>query len=268
MSFDRSRAQLRCEEFLDCKSDLEKWNACDFNNYVLTKLDANKLKNDLLEDAVDLYFKGLLSLVESLNSINQALFSWATIKAYYSVYYFLRCSLATKGYSLIRKKRLYLLKAFEGQKPICKSNNKNYNSDHKATINFFQDLFINSDILLSNKINEKSSYLWLMEKREQINYRERRFNEPNCSDFWEYISQSVQNKTFSSLITKYIDDKFIYCFQEEHAPIAIPIKRAILTFRDLKMEKQNEILSDAQLLVLKQILTFNSLQTELLEQLT
>jgi len=37
-----------------------------------------------------------------------------------------------------------------------------------------------------------------------------------------------------SLITLYIDDPdYLYCFQPEHACLALPLKRAILTKRDL-----------------------------------
>lgn len=232
MNFNRSRAQLRCEQFLGCKDDPEKWRQIDFDNFELTKTHANYLKSDLLLDAVDLYFKGLLSLFEAIFSINRSFFSWATIKAYYSVYYFLKCTLAVKGYGLIRKKGLYLIKASDGEKPIRKNNPK-YNSDHMGTINYFQDVYGQSDILLSNKIDEETAYVWLMQRREQVNYRERIFHEPLCTLFWEHIFETVQKNKLVELLEKYVDDKFIYCFQEEHASLAIPIKRAILTKDDL-----------------------------------
>ena len=266
MSFERNRAQLRCEEFLNCKSDLLKWNACEFDKYVLTKSEAEKLKIDLHEDAIDYYFKGLLSLFESINSINLSLFSWATVKGYYAVYYFLRSSFASKGYGLIRKRGLFLIKALEGEKPLRKGNKK-YNSDHEGTINFYQDIFSNSDILLSNNINDKTSYLWLMGKRDQINYRERQFNEPNCSNFWEHIKLQVQKKSLSSLINNYIKDEFIYCFQEEHAVLAIPIKRALLTYKDLKTENFASLVAIEKLSVLEHVLAVSSLQTDLLKHL-
>jgi hypothetical protein len=263
-NFERHRAQLRCEELLDCSQDLLKWNNCDFENYILTKPDASKLATDLLDDSIDLYFKGLLSLTEALSSINQRLFSWSTIKLYYSVYYFLRSSLASKGYGLIRRKSLFLIKAFEGEKPQKKSNRK-YNTDHEGTINYFQDTFSDSDILLSNNIDEKSSYLWIMEKRDQINYRERKFNEPDCSDFWDYINQQVEKNLLSDLIEKYINDNYIYCFQENHAALAIPIKRAILTHVDLNNKFENRIIENDKLMVLKNIIDSSSINTNILE---
>ncbi|MBK6642418.1 MAG: hypothetical protein IPG39_14930 [Bacteroidetes bacterium] len=75
-----------------------------------------------------------------------------------------------------------------------------------------------------------------MSKREQVNYRERRFNEPYQSAFWDLIAQQINNGNLEMLINDYIQDQFILCFQEEHAVLAIPIKRALLTKQRLDDE--------------------------------
>jgi len=231
MNFKRGRAQLCCEEYLNCTGRLDDWYCSDFKNFTLSKSHANQLSQELLDDSVDLYFKGLLSLSEAINSISRLYYSWATIKLYYSVYYFIKATLASKGIALIRQKSLYYLFAREGEKPV-KKGSKKYNTDHSGTILHYQDLFTN-DILLSNKIENETVYEWLMKRREQVQYRERNFQEPSHPSFWNHIISEINQNSLVSLLSEYINDKYILCFQEEHACIAVPIKRAILSQIDL-----------------------------------
>lgn len=253
IGFNRNRAQLRCETILNC-STLEQWKIADFRSLRLDKSQAHLLSNDLREDAKDLYFKGLLSLFEAVKSIDSKLYSWATVKLYYSLYYFLRCNMAANGVALIRQKSFYYLKSMDGETPITKGN-KRYNSDHSGTINFYIDLF-GSDILLSQTIDNTNSYDWFMNKREQINYRERQFNEPSYSSFWQSIAEQVDKGNLEKIIIDYIQDKFILCFQEEHATLAIPIKRALLTKVKLDSENIDISLSYEQKLFLLNLLPF------------
>jgi hypothetical protein len=140
----------------------------------------------------------------------------------------LRSALALGNTAIIRNKSLFCLKSVSGEKPVTRGNKK-YNSDHSGTINYFIDLYSNTDILLSQVIDYTDVYNWLMGKREQINYRERVFNEPGYSLFLEYIATQRESGKFEKLLKAYISDKFILCFQEENAILAVPIKRAILT---------------------------------------
>lgn len=259
MSFKRSRVQLICESLINCP-DIQSWyqNRENFENYILTKNDKDRLLNDLNEDAKDFYFKGLLSLCESINSVYRNLYSWATVKIYYSVYYFLRSSLALKGYAVVRNKSLYLLKAEIGERPL-KKRGKSYNSTHYGTIQYFKDLFEASDKLQSNLINGQNAYIWLMDRREQINYHEISFHDPSCSDFWEEISEYVNNGTIQNLLIKYFNDvNYIYCFQEDHACLALPIKRAIMTKEDFDDNKININLSIEKIELIKELLKIDA----------
>ncbi|MCH7827643.1 MAG: HEPN domain-containing protein [Bacteroidetes bacterium] len=232
MSFLRGRAQLRCEEYLNCTGRLDNWKSSDFKNFKLSKIHATQLSQDLLEDSIDLYFKGLLSLSEAINSISRFYYSWATVKLYYSVFYFIKATLASKGIALIRQKSLFYLFAREGKKPI-KKNNKKYTSDHSGTINYYQDIFKN-DFLLTNRIGDETVYEWLMKRREQVQYRERVFHEPNTPSFWNHIVKKINEISLNNIIQEYIDDNYILSFQEEHACLAVPIKRALLSQKDLE----------------------------------
>jgi hypothetical protein len=251
ISFKRNRAQLRCESILNC-SHLEQWHISDFRNLRLNASQASLLSSDLLEDSKDLYYKGILSFFEAIKSISEGSFSWATVKVYYSVYYFLRCTLAANGVAIIRQKSLFYLKAIEGEQPVTKGNKK-YNSDHSGTINYYIDLFT-SDILLSQTIDSVNSFEWIMSRREQINYRERSFNEPEHSDFWDYIASQIKNGKLDKLIKDYHNDQFVLCFQEENAMLALPFKSALLTRDRLFNEGIDISLSISQINFLKTLL--------------
>ena len=243
MNFERYRAQLLCESIYGCRTP-EQWHQADFKNLQLNRSQAANLSLELREDAKDFYFKGLLSLFEAVKSINENLFSWATVKFYYSAYYFLRSTMAASDTALIRKKSLFYLRAIEGEKPLSKSH-KRYNTDHSGTINFFIDFF-GSDKLLSQNIDGTNVYDWMMSKREQVNYKERYFNEPNCPIFWSSIAEQLRKGNLELILNKYIEDRFILCFQEEHAILAIPLKRAMLTKQILDAENIDINLSKEQ----------------------
>jgi len=253
INFDRHRAQLRCETIMGCT--IETWANANFKSLVLTAANASLLESDLKEDAADLYFKGILSLFESFRSINERLYSWATVKIYYSIFYLLKSHLAASGIALIRQKSLYCLKATAGETPSAAAGRK-YNTDHSGTIYYFSNL-ISSDILLSQKIELMSSYEWLMNKREQINYRERIFNEPSHPLIWETIVLQSQVTSLKDIVLQYIKDHFILSFQEEHAILAIPIKRALLTKAKLDSERIKINFSNEKKQLLHRLLPFD-----------
>jgi hypothetical protein len=229
------------------------WDTKNLSGLSLLKEQAEELSQDLFEDAKDFYFKGVLSVSEAINAIDRKLFSWATVKLYYSIYYFLRASLASQNIVVLRNKNLYHLKALEGEIPQ-KSPAKNKASTHESTIAIAKQIIGLSDILLSNDIDGMSSYEWLKDKRERINYREREFHDPNSPDFLQTISERELHK----LIDLYVnDDAFIYCFQEDHATLALPIKRWILTREDLLKIKLSLVLTDDKNDLIKNLLTVN-----------
>ena len=62
-------------------------------------------------------------------------------------------------------------------------------------------------------------------------------------------------------------DSYVYCFQEDHAALAIPIKRALLTHKELKTESLISPITIEKLTVLEKVLSLSSLQTDLLKHL-
>ncbi len=257
MSFERFRTQLECEKIVGCTS-LDKWNSykASFERVSLHSDKVTILISALLEDANTLYFKGILSLCESISSINRHLYSWATVKAYYSIFYLLRCSLALNGYAIVRNKSLYLLKLKEGEQPLKISKCRN---DHECVIKVYSDLYGGSDKLQSNTIDQLSPYYWLMQCRNQVNYRQREFNDPDPPNFLRFIASAVDSKKLDQLITFYVDDQeFLYCFQADHAVLALPIKRLLLTQQDLSNTIGALLLSNTKYKLLSNLLKIDS----------
>jgi uncharacterized protein (UPF0332 family) len=230
MSFERFRATLACQQFVNCHSPATWHNyKLQFSELELSVAQSYSLKDALSKDAEDLYFKGCLSLSEAIASLHSSRFSWAIVQLYYSIFYYLRSSLAVRGYAIVRNKSLFCLKARSGEQP-----SKHNNNDHEGVINLYKSLFRNSDRLQGNRIEGVSGYDWMMTLRNQVHYKERLFHEPRIPSWLEIIGKFAKNGQIDSLVDRYIEDEsLIYCFQPEHAALAIPVRRAILTRREL-----------------------------------
>jgi len=242
---NRRKSQLLCEQFLECHS-LEDWKIADFKSLSLNNDQAERLRIALIHDAKNYYYNGIVSFCEAINGIRRSLFSWSTIKLYYSIYYLLRSYLYINEIALIRQKSIYVLKAQNDESPSKKSNRK-YNTDHSATIYYHIDLHKNKDILLSNKIGDLYVYEWMLNRREDINYRMDRFQEPKCPYFWEALFDRDVCKNDSSIIETLIKDDFLLTFQDEFACLAIPIKTIDFVNQEYKNKEHVNFLSSFQI---------------------
>lgn len=255
MSFSRKETQLYFEKFYNCGDNLNSWNNCRFKDYVVDYKGLEELIPLCQNDAYNYYYNGILTLSEALRGLRNRNYSWSVIKLYYSVYYLIRASMYINNITFIRQKQLYYLELKEGASPTKKSNNNKYNSDHQGTIWHYFDLFNKADILLSNKIDEKESYIWLMDKRELVNYRINKFQEPSEYSFLSYYIDNNFDKNFRKIILEQIDDPYIQCFQKETAILALPIKRLLETNKDFKKTLPNkQLLSDSQYDYIKKII--------------
>ena len=234
MSFKRSQAQVACELIFSCSNnDQFISNKKQFETHSFREEEIAKISVGLRVDVFHLYIKGIHSLFEAILSAKNKYYSWAIIKLYYSNYYFLRSSLGLHGYTLIRCNSLYLLKINKGESAI-KKGGKKYQGDHKFTISVYEDIFSQTDILQSNQIDGSNPSIWLMNKREQVNYKELEFHDPLCTEIMQVVNDYVNRKKLHDLLKLYFDDEsYLYCFQADHACLALPIKRASLTYEKL-----------------------------------
>lgn len=259
MNSNRLRTQMAFEQMYN-GIESEQWQRLkkrDVLNRELTREEAVKFKETLKEDSKDFYFKGLLSLVEALSNVKNGLYSWATVKLYYSAYYLLRCSLTSKEVAVVRHKReLFYIRCNENEK----YKQPSMNQDHQAIIDISINLFAEDDKLQSNSIDDENTYEWLKDRREAVNYKSREFLEPVCPSFFTEISEIIKNRGIEFLVTRIIDDSYILTFQEEYAIIAVPLKRFLLTKESMVANGIDISLSKEKLEVLSKLLPKNVIE--------
>jgi hypothetical protein len=183
-------------------------------------------KNALKEDSGNTLYKGVLSLLEALNSISNGHQSWAIVKLYYASFYFLRVLFGARGFGMIKcKGEIYTLKIEPGQKPIKqtgkKFNKQDTRGDHKTTIYIFEKVIGIDDLLLSNSIESGSVLEYMMNSREEIHYRQPTFSEPTFNFFENTI---LHNEGLPKWIDHYIQDTIgVFLFLPQHTCIATPL---------------------------------------------
>jgi hypothetical protein len=236
MNFDRFRVQSNVELQVGCR-DLINWSSYkqQFESYEINFAREKSLLPYLMLDAADIYYNGLFSLLDAIRNISEGKHSWSVIKLYYSIFYFLRCSLATRKYAFVKNNGIYTIKIQPGELPIRRDIGKHQgervSGDHKTTIKTYIDLVGQDDILQTNTIDGTLVYYWLMELRNQVNYRERSFHEPYEKHFPNEVFDKAK---ISSMISTYVDDdSYSFCFLPDHCCLATPIKVALHTRRDL-----------------------------------
>lgn len=227
MSFDRFRFQTQIETYIGC-SDLSKWGSYKqkFENFEVTADNINALKECLYLDGLDHLYKGIYSISNGLFNINNKYYSWSIIKFYYSIFYLMRSNFSANNIGFLKNNGIYTLNLNIGEKPIRRDVGKykgeRCNGDHKTTISTHVNEFSSQDIMLSNNVQNQNIYDWFMDIRNQVNYRERSFHEP---DFKYFPSEIFDENQIKNTIETYFNDTdLVYCFNEDHASIAAPIK--------------------------------------------
>ncbi|MBJ9958175.1 hypothetical protein [Acinetobacter courvalinii] len=227
MNFDRFRFQQDVEILLGCR-DISKWGSYlqKFKSFNLNQDNIDNLKIGLYEDGLDCLYKGVYSISNAIFNIHHHYYSWAVIKLYYSVFYLLKCYFSARNIGFLKNGGIYTLKLDVGEVPVrrdCTEYKGNrITGEHKTILTTFEKEFIDQDILLSNEIRGMTIYNWLMDMRELVNYRERSFIEPEIKYF---PVELFGDKPLKDSLEIYFKDTVpIYCFDEQHACIAAPIK--------------------------------------------
>lgn len=179
----------------------------------LSAAEANDIKMLLREDAKDYYFSGLLSFVEALRGPQCGLYSWATVKLYYSVFYTLRAILALRGIAIFYLASTpWLIRAEPG-----KTAEHSKGNTHSVVLRSFEQCF-RRHILVQN-IGADEAAEWLMDRREDANYKLGRFSEPTVPTHFEFLEKTGIRKALQMYLHR---DNEMLAFQPEHAMIAYP----------------------------------------------
>ena len=233
ISFDRNRTQKAYEAILGISVEELKANKDLFKNHILSSAEEAQLIPLLHEDALDYFYNAALSFSEGIDAVFERRYSWATVKLYYSVFYAIRASLACNNIAILANQSIMRLKVASGESPFGSGNSK-YKTTHKGTISHYIDVLKSQDILLSNLIGDQNVYEWMEEVREITNYREVCFKDPDFLTIWSAFDTALSHASLVELLQDIQNDSVpIYCFQDDYAVVAIPIKRMQETVADL-----------------------------------
>ncbi|MBS1158077.1 MAG: hypothetical protein H6R15_496 [Proteobacteria bacterium] len=209
----------------------------------LSAREATNVEQILRVDATNYLYSACVSIGDALHGIDRSLFTWATVKLYYSSFYLLRSLLALSGRVLL----------YDGTKPrtlICKPGEKpnplgGTRGTHQAVITYFAKSFPNSP-LLSQDIVSEAPFKWLMRQREEANYVAGRFGDPQCPiNFLSIVRSGVRRST-----AEYISDNtYLYAFDPAHAILALPVEtlKQVIAHPNLDITANTEM--DAQRLL-------------------
>jgi hypothetical protein len=192
----------------------------------LTNAEALQLRAALTEDARDALYSGILTIGEAAQGLDRRLFTWATVKLYYSVFYLTRAMLEFGGAGLIYVgKTPYLWKAVAGERPEKRSG-----TTHAAVLEAFEQV-VPGSLLLSQLIGADSPFAWLMARREAANYKVARFTEPSAPAHFRNVDRFGVRRLLSDYIG---DDLHLFTFDPDHAMLAFPIETMKLALDALK----------------------------------
>ena len=166
-------------------------------------------------DARNYYYQGAVSLANAVRAVSFGEYSWATVKAYYSVFYFLRSILAIQKWCLFYVGRSpYFIQLRAGNVPI-----KSEGSTHQSVLKFYGQQFKSARIL-SNRIGGIDALDWIEEQRNYVNYQSGKFYEPELMDHF----RTIATLDLRQMINQYLGDSVpIFAFDQDHAVLAYPI---------------------------------------------
>lgn len=181
----------------------------------LSAAEAATLAASLRDDARDAIYSGALSIAEAIQGIDRNLFTWTTVKLYYSVFYLTRAALGLNGFGIVYpEKTPYAWAAIAGSTPVKRSG-----TTHKAVLDAFK-LYRANSIFLSQKIGAEDPFNWLMVRRESANYKVPKFCEPSAPDHFKFIEKHGVRRPVRDYIA---DEHHLFTFDPDHAMLAFPI---------------------------------------------
>jgi hypothetical protein len=231
--FERSAVQLFFEQKLGCD---DPNNFTDFLDQLvqiqLTLADANTLADSAIADIRGQFERCALTLLQAIADLESGNRLWATVKLYYSVFYALRVELHINGFSMVRCGKVFTSDRKQGS--LLKRYNNSEKGDHGIAISLVTKHLSQTDILLDAKLEDKTTYLWMKNLREIVQYKMR--TPPETVDYDPFFPRD--QISISDQIDLFLQDRDpYYCFDPDFAALAIPIKRLQLTSSHVKNER-------------------------------
>lgn len=195
---------------------------------VINPAQAANLQAKLYKDAWSYLFSAAVSIGDALKGVDGELFSWATVKLYYAAFYSLRAHLAASSYAILYQKTQkggtpFSLHSFSGESPKKLAGNT-----HKVVLSEYDRIFPSS-IIVTQQIDGGRPLDWMINRREEANYKNGCFPEPIKPNHFLGVTSKSSRLTLAAYIA---DDGLTLGFDHEHSILSLPI----LAFRKAKAE--------------------------------
>jgi len=187
---------------------------------------AERLRRSLLIDAENYYYSGLVSFFDAFGGIDRCLFTWSTVKLYYSVFYSLRCLLALKGHCVYYCDA----KPFTCTIVVGAPSRGLKGTTHKVVLDLFGEVFA-GDSLLSQPIAGDPALEWLIDRREYANYKQGRFPDPDVPPHFSKVNQLGLRRAINAYLA---EPSSLYIFDADHAMVAFPLAVLLRAKDELK----------------------------------
>ena len=226
--------------FLDSLFRANNYAKKDLTTHFLTPTEAVSLEAALKNDASRYFYSTLVTFVSGVDSIKSNHYSWAAVKLYYSIFYTLRSWLAVNGRCLFYFEQSPFLLVSNA----LESPNRKNGPSHKILLTEFQNVFP-SNYFSTGQIGLVSAFEWIKSKREEVNYRTERFNDPAIP----YYFSGLRKQSVRRLLEEYVNNKsYQWEFDPDHALLAMPLKlimelKAKLVLAGIETEFSNDELT-------------------------
>lgn len=238
MSFKRNDIQEFVEYDNGCL-DKEKWPSYKANliAWPISENNFSKLQRCKESDIISYFFKAAQTFIQAIDEIKNKRYAWSIIKLYYSSFYLLRCDILRSNYIMVRCGAFFYGKIEIGQS-LIQFRKKNIRGDHQFTIALAEKLYEEGEVfdpILDNKIDDLTSYTWLLKNRERVNYQMKNFSDPYSDSITTHFDSYFKESKISDLLMFYArNNDYSICFDVEHAILAIPFKKLQVTFKFIK----------------------------------
>lgn len=194
----------------------------------LTNVQVSILEKNLIQDSVAYTYSGIVSLADAISGLDRGAYSWPTVKAYYSSFYFLRAILAINKICIFYiGTRPYNIKSSAGELPVKVGANT-----HQTVLSLFKT-HAKNHWLLSQDIDGLNPLDWIRELREEANYKKSRFIEPAVPKQFSLIKKLGVRRS----VANYISDTTL-AFDKDHAILAYPIRAMVFAVSDIRAAGQ------------------------------
>ena len=170
----------------------------------------------LISDAQGMFYSAVVTAAEALKGVAAGQFSWATVKLYYAAFYSVRVLLAMNDVAIFYPKngKPYSLRVVAGE-----AAKKEKGVTHKVVWSVLKAQLPGNPLL--GAIGQQSASEWLMNIREDINYRTPRFSDPIVPPHFSALDRLGIARAVAAYIA---DTSFLYAFDSDHAVLAFPLE--------------------------------------------